>query len=325
MNLFPNWYLLAGAGVLLALVVLCDLPRYRERGGSWATVRHILLGLCLAVIALRPVFGAERVESTTIRADVVIMVDRTTSMGARDYAAGQPRITGVSRDVRRLVSRLSGARFAVVVFDNNARIEVPFTTDGMTIVSAVDSLGWREIEQGSGSDISVGVPEAEALLKESEKRDSGALRVLYYAGDGEQTAQKKPDSFATLKPLVSEAFVLGYGTTAGAPMLKSPSAKSDVMHNGKPALSKADPAALQTIADQLGGTMSMRDPEKDLPLPGAIVPTRTTTDIRLSASGEVYWIVAVLAGFIVAVEVAVIARNWRQARQEVRDAHQASG
>lgn len=318
MRFLLNWPLTIAAIAVVALALFVDIPRLRHRWGWLVLVRHLVLGALILGVALRPVIGADPIEKSQIRADVVFMVDRTSSMGALDWDGGKPRMNGVAADVAEIVARLDGARFALVVFDNDARLEVPPTTDGMAVVTAVRTLGWREVENGSGSDITVGVPLVAKVLQDAQQRDPQGARLLYYAGDGEQTSAAVPGSMAPLASLVTGGYVMGYGTTAGAQMQRSPADPGVVQYQGKPGISKADPVALEKLAQQFGGHFSLREKPGSAPLPGTSLPRQTDTEFRLLSSGELYWMLAIGGYLLIVAEIALAAQRWRRARKEAR-------
>lgn len=75
-----------------------------------------------------------------INLDVILVVDRTTSISAEDYDGQKPRLEGVKSDLLSLIERLKGARIALITFDSSARISVPFTSDGSAAATALRAL-----------------------------------------------------------------------------------------------------------------------------------------------------------------------------------------
>lgn len=316
MRVDPLWWLLGVAVVALGVVLVADWPTRHRRGGWWALARHAAMAVLLAGIALRPSWGHVPSSRTTLEADVVIAVDRTASMGATDVG-DRTRAQAVADDVRELVSSLAGARFTVVSFDNQARIEVPATTDQTTVTSAVAALGWREADNGKGSDISVAVPTLTDVVQQSQRSDPSAARLLYYFGDGEQTTSRKPASFAPLAPLLTRATVVGYGSTSGSPLQRSPIDPRTVTVNNSPAISRADPGRLRQIAAQMRATFRMGPVSTDFEADRQGLPETTTTDVGTSGGQQGYWMLAVAIQVLVLVDVAVAARRYRRSHQEV--------
>ena len=316
----PVWWILAPAVALLvatgvwAVRTWPGAPRARRAG---AAVR-LLLAVSAVAIALRPA-GASEVElpreHTT---DVLVVVDRTTSMGAHDWAGERPRMEGVEQDMTTLVTALAGARFSVVVFDDDARVAVPFTHDVTTLAGFWRTVGWRPSAKASGSDVSVAAEVAQQVLAQSAEQRPGHTRHLVYVGDGEQTAGTEPGSWEALADLVDTATVLGYGTEAGGRMTAGEGDTAWLQFEGQDAVSSLDADNLERIAAQLGGTYVHRSAAGDLP--PIVPPGDSAVETRTVPGEEYYWIVALGAGAGLLVLLAASVRRARTAREEVRGA-----
>ena len=81
--------------------------------------------LLLALVALQPRLSGSDSSTPPTAVDVLLVIDRTTSMGATDWSGTQPRLTGVAEDVAALVATMPAARFCVVAIDNEARVVTP--------------------------------------------------------------------------------------------------------------------------------------------------------------------------------------------------------
>ncbi|MEO7588071.1 MAG: VWA domain-containing protein [Arachnia sp.] len=308
----PLWPLLAAVVLALALHVWASRDSLRA-GSTWRRLGVLLL---LGAVALQPAIAGSNEPPAPTATDVLIVLDRTTSMGAQDWDGQRPRMDGVAADVTALVAAMPSARYSVVVMDNDARVSVPWTTDTTAVVTFAETSGWREESFGIGSDISVGKPLAQQLLEDSSRSRPQARRFLLYLGDGEQTMEAVPASFDTLAPLVNGAMVLGYGTTAGGRMAMRPDTDELVERDGVTQLSSIDEAALQRIADELGGSYHHRT------APGGL---QFWADGAGAASGEtgtpdysLAWLLAIAAATVLAVDGWFSIRQARRARKEVR-------
>lgn len=311
MTLTPSWPLLIAVVAVLALHIWAS----RHSLGSGAPWRRAAALLLLAAVALQPAIAGSDDPPTPTATDVVLVIDRTTSMGARDWDGQQPRIDGVAADVAALVAAMPSARYSVVVMDNDSRISVPWTTDTTAVVTFAETVGWREETYGIGSDISVGEPVAEELLADSARSRPQARRFLLYLGDGEQTMEALPASFDPLAPLLTGSLVLGYGTQQGGQMALRPGTDEIVEREGVPQLSHINEAALQQIADELGGSYYHRT------TPGGL---NFWPDGAGNATGEtgtpdysLAWLLAVAAAAVLAVDGWFTLRMAREARREV--------
>lgn len=294
-----------------AILTLRARLRGQQRHSAWLRVAALFLS---ALAAFRPVAGAEAPDAASAEVDVVIMIDRTTSMGAEDYAGRRPRLDGVAADVASLANAMPAARFGVVVMDNQSRIALPLTTDTAAVVALADTVGWRENAQATGSDIMIGVADAKRLLEQSVESRPRARRYLVYLGDGEQTAPTAPTSGAELAPLLNDAMVLGYGTARGGPMRVRPGSDEYVVRDGVQPMSTIDENNLQAIADQVGGRYLHRDQPGGLewwtapPEPGSVVDT---------SGFPVAWLLALAALGLLLADTWVTVRDLRRSVLDV--------
>ena len=312
MTITPLWPLLA-AVVLVLAVHFWASAKFLRSSAVWLRAGALIL---LGAVTLQPAIAGNEDPPTPTATDVVLVIDRTTSMGAQDYDGQRPRMEGVAADITALVSAMPSARYSVVVMDNDARISVPWTTDTTAVVTFAETMGWREESYGIGSDISVGKPIAEELLEDSAQSRPQARRFLLYLGDGEQTMEAIPASFDTMAPLLSGAKVLGYGTQQGGQMTLRPDTDELVERDGVAQLSHIDESSLQGIADELGGSYYHRT------TPGGL---EFWADGAGSASGDtgtpdysLAWVLAVAAAAMLAVDGWFTLRHAREARREVR-------
>jgi Ca-activated chloride channel homolog len=313
----PIWPVLAAGVVLLAATLVWARGRWSS-GARPETAARILLALVAIGIGLHPVGATEVGAPRRTTVDLVLVVDRTTSMGAQDYAGARPRMEGVAADLTSLVAAASGARVAVVVFDDDARLAVPFTTDANSVATYLQTVGWRPTAKASGSDISVAAPLTEQVLRQAAADRPDHDRYVVYAGDGEQTAETPPAGFAAAQALVTDALVLGYGTAEGGPMTVSDDSDELVRIDGVVQTSRSDEAALGSIAEQLGGTYAHRTAPGDLP---ELVPPGAPSAETETVPGEEYaWVLGLLAGAALLVLIWTAVRRLRDVREEVAGA-----
>ena len=140
--------------------------------------------------------------------------------------------------------------------------------------------------------------------------------MVFYLGDGEQTATRAPGSFAALKPLVTSGTIYAYGTAKGAPMARSAFDSSDVTYHGRKAISHADHVTLTTAARQAGLSFAARSPGRTL-TPPQVSLNRTSHEEQMSAGMDLAWILGLVAAADVAVQLTMSARRLRRARKDV--------
>ncbi|WP_195839945.1 VWA domain-containing protein [Cutibacterium porci] len=260
MTVNPDWILLVVA--ILATLALAAIAITAQRHSSPRSTAamwcRVLAALLLVAVALRPGSADTSRSNEAAGAEIVVIVDRTTSMGATDFN-GTSRMSGVTTDLISLAAAMPSARVTVITSDNQARIALPPSTDPAALRTLAETLGWRETVNATGTDIGLAEPLAREMLVKARESRPGAKRYLVYMGDGEQTTSSPPHSFSDLSGLIDGGLVLGYGTSSGGTMPIRPGATEKVTRNGIAAVSRANPQALRTMAGQMGGRFTQRD------------------------------------------------------------------
>ena len=293
MTIAPFWPAFVVAAAALVWMLLLVARGRRDRR-TWRRLAAVVLVLAMS---LRPAFGTTRAEAQASDLDVLLLVDRTLSMAAEDYDGGRTRMEGVKSDIKQLMTTYAGARFAVMSFTHESYLEVAFTSDTAALQSFVDVMFPVERAYGAGSRVDVAVEHATELLDRVTKQQPDRRRVVVYLGDGEQTSKDARTSFAALKPSLSGALVLGYGTREGGRMKSSPGSSSYVYDDTtrKEALSVIDETTLKQIAEELGGSYAHRS------APGGTISLQVTSGSGglqsagpLTARNDLTWALALV-------------------------------
>ena len=246
--------LLIGALVLLALIVVGAATSPRSERKRWAN-RFLMLVL-LVLIGLRPGWGTTPADSRPSALEVLVFVDRTTSMSALDWDGEQPRLAGVRNDVGELMAALPSARFTVVTFGKDVETLLPSTSDAELVDQTLSLLEREEVYAGTGSLIDRPLDRMATMLGELREERPDRRRVVVMMTDGENTAPEAQRSFAALEPLVDAGAVLGYGTEEGGLMPldeEEPDAGwVEDLDTGEPALSRLGEENLRTVAEEIG-------------------------------------------------------------------------
>ncbi|MBE8146631.1 hypothetical protein IOD13_11350 [Brevibacterium casei] len=98
---------------------------------------------------------------------------------------------------------------------------MPLTTDHAAFASAVDVLTPEYSLNSNGSSITEAGDELKARMDSNEEDRPGNKTLVFYFGDGEQTAPGQPDSWTSFASRIDSGAVFGYGTTAGGKMKES--------------------------------------------------------------------------------------------------------
>lgn len=274
----------------------------------WVWVLRLLTVLVAFAMLLRPGIPGGTSQTLATDTDIVFVVDTTASIVAEDWDGDQPRLDGVRADVQAIVDEYPGARFALITFDADPQVRLPLTTDATALISALDVLRPEVTDQSRGSSIGIANRMLAETLSSAASATPERSRMVFYLGDGEQTAPSEPESFESSRKYVDSGAVFGYGTAEGGPMKKTTGTDAPgdyIEYQGAPALSVIDEGNLETIADELGVEYEHRTAGTAPVLPEA--PTSTTD---YASSGEVgnvielYWIFALALILLIAVELA---------------------
>ena len=261
MTLLPiaPWPLLVVA-IIGALAAVWWNPTSRTVPGE-SKVTHWRLTAAVALLgvaAFRPAVPGDEVDTTAANLNVYFVVDTTSSIIAEDYGDERPRIEGVASDIAEIATALPGARYSVVTFDQAARVRLPLTTDTTALEAALETLLPEPSEVSHGSSVTEANDRLKTLLQQADSRQPERGRIVYYFGDGEQTAPTPAAPFDIDRRLINGGAVLGYGTTEGGRM-KSTRSRFDSTASyikdpttGEDARSVVSEPTLRAIADQLG-------------------------------------------------------------------------
>ncbi len=327
----PGWAL-ALIAVVFGGFAVWRLVAQRKKGRSallW--LGRLAMVLLLVVIASRPTIPTDgQGPKASGGLEVYVVVDTTSSMAAEDWGDAQPRLEGVKADIAALVDGLQGAQFSLVTFDAAAVQRVPLTTDSSAMLSAVSVLRQEITTYSRGSSIDAAVPMLGELLAQAKALNPDQRRVLFYLGDGEQTADLPPASFEELAPYLEGGAVLGYGSAAGGRMQEyfgerptqfgdtatgEPTDPSTLAPEpptyiqdptaGTDAVSIIDENALQTIATQLGVQYQHRTADSSVApaLDGIEVGALTVDPGEPDSTVELYWVFVIPFGALALVEL----------------------
>jgi Ca-activated chloride channel family protein len=253
------WPVLLVLGVAALAAVWWNPSSRTTPGESRATHWRLTTAVALlGVAALRPGVPGDQADTTAANLNVYFVVDTTSSIIAEDYGDERPRIDGVAADIAAIALNVPGARFSVVTFDQATRVRLPLTTDTNALDAAIQTLLPEPPEYSHGTSVSAAGDRLETLLEQARTRTPERGRIVFYLGDGEQTAPQPPAPFDIEQRLINGGAVLGYGTGEGGRMKSTRSrfdASGDYLKDpttGEDARSVIDEDTLRQIAGQLG-------------------------------------------------------------------------
>ncbi|MCA9783107.1 MAG: VWA domain-containing protein [Calditrichaeota bacterium] len=231
---FPVWLNLLWALPLLAILVWRQASRTRRllaAAGRWNVLSGLLpgwsagrlrlkgllslLGLGMMVVALAgPQLGTRKVEVERKGVDVVLAVDVSQSMAARDLAPD--RMARTRHSIRQLLESLHGDRVALVPFSGAAFLQNPLTSDYNMVGILVDLLKPGLIPR-PGTDLAAPINTALELFNREEE-DQGQHRVLVVLSDGEDFEGQWEEAAKKAVEAGVRIFAVGMASLEGSPV-----------------------------------------------------------------------------------------------------------
>jgi Ca-activated chloride channel homolog len=222
---------------------------------AWKGVMLVLAVALAFVAAARPQYGRGTRLIPATNLDVVIALDYSKSMYARDVEPS--RIFRAKIEVARLIKELDGARFGAVAFAGDA-MGFPLTPDGNAIAQYFRQLEPNDMPVG-GTDLTIAIEQADDLLRRDPKAKDHR-RFIVLITDGEDL---EGDPVAAARTVAAGGTVIDVVQLGG----RTPEPIPDVGDDGKirgfrqdghgrpltTALSPEGEKQLQEIAEATGG------------------------------------------------------------------------
>ena len=171
-----------------------------------------MVAVALFIVALaRPVNITEEHETTTDGIDIVMAMDISGSMLARDFTPD--RLTSAKHLAAEFVANRRGDRIAIVAFAGEAFTQAPLTSDQATVETMLSRLRSGVVEDGTA--IGNGLATAINRLRES----SAKSKVVILLTDGvNNRGQISPLMAAEIaRDMGIKVYTIGVGTRGRAP------------------------------------------------------------------------------------------------------------
>ncbi|MDQ3366023.1 MAG: VWA domain-containing protein [Myxococcota bacterium] len=228
-------------------------PVMQRRLTAQASPARVLVRLGLVLCAMLFAIGAvmrpqargvtQTVTASRAAADVVFVLDTSRSMLAEDTAPN--RFARAKAEIGQLVSRLSGHRVGLVAFAGRAAQVCVLTPDHSFFRTVLATVDTRSAGRG-GTKIGEAIKVA---LKGFPPGPGAKLIVLITDGDDQDPYSEEAAKAA--RDAGVKIVAVGLGSETGSEIrLTDPQtgAKTTLMHEGAPVISKLDGEQLRTIA-----------------------------------------------------------------------------
>ncbi|MFP5246786.1 MAG: VWA domain-containing protein, partial [Thermoanaerobaculia bacterium] len=221
----------------------------RLRGAPVArSLRPWLLALAvtLLVIALAGPYAGFRVVPITAReANRVLVIDVSNSMAAEDV--GTSRLSAAKAIATRLAQAQQG-RVALIVFEANAEVTSPLTTDTDAVAALIDTIVPGELD-APGSDIGSAIIAALRLLETEQGQKADVVLI----SDGEDQGARASEAIQRAKTRGIEVSTIVVGSAKGSTIPTPRGALRDSTGDIITTYARTD--VLQEIARETGGRM----------------------------------------------------------------------
>jgi Ca-activated chloride channel family protein len=205
----------------------------------------------LAVALLGPRFGEGTVQLSTSGIDVVLLLDTSSSMDARDTPPS--RLDAARRAAIGILGALgTGDRAALAVFSGRGVLLTPLTPDHAALSNMVPAIDSSLVKPG-GSNLEGGIQTALAAFDDAEDRP----RAIFVLSDGE--AFEGGNRVGEVEAALANTRVLAaaLGTEAGAPVPDHGVSLRDA--RGEIVTTRRHRAALERLANATGGRLFLAD------------------------------------------------------------------
>ncbi|MFO1050720.1 MAG: VWA domain-containing protein [Planctomycetota bacterium] len=250
-----------------AVTRLCG-PRERRLAAEVDPRRRrlsiLLRTLACAALVLsfaQPIAGDDALRVDTRGADLVVCLDVSRSMYARDM--DPDRLRAARREIRALTERAHEDRFALVVFAGEARVAVPLTTDVAAFLDFVERADPLSVQMG-GTDLGAALDLAMRSLEHRGDR-YGAILLLT---DGEDPLDRGLVAAQRCAKAGLCVHCVGFGTERGSRITLDDGKGGERYLKdaaGQDVVSSLSPAGLRRIAEATGGSY-VAAVERPLPL-----------------------------------------------------------
>lgn len=188
--------------------------------GGWSVlsvVRHIPFTLRIATLTLliiclaRPRSSTEMEKIDTEGIDIVMAMDVSTSMLARDFSPD--RISAAKDIAIEFIAQRPSDRMGIVVFAGESYTQCPLTTDRATLINLMKEVQTDLIEDGTA--IGNGLATAVARMMDSDAKS----RVVILLTDGvNNSGEIAPETAAEIaKTYGVRVYTIGVGANGTAP------------------------------------------------------------------------------------------------------------
>ena len=251
---FFNFYKLIKWNKLVKTVNFSGANSFFQKVNNRNTFWKIFLirnTIFFLVIALaHPIYGEKKEEGVKESMEIVIAMDISNSMNAKDIDKRTSRLEVAKRSVIQLINSFNGQKIGVCVFAGGAYVQLPLTND-----YPIAKMFINEIETGMLSNQGTNVAQAFKTSLEMFSEDK-TTKAIIMVTDGENHEVNPSRILSKIKEADVKVCVLGIGTKRGGLVPVNPYRLElgyKLGEDGKYLMSKVNPKFLKSIASQVNG------------------------------------------------------------------------
>jgi Ca-activated chloride channel family protein len=221
-----------------------DVSRWRA-----AAKYGLLLGsLTLLIVAFaRPHWGSGTKTEKRKGIETIIAMDISNSMRAKDVTPS--RLDRSKMMVENLVDKFSNDKIGLIVFAGDAFVQLPMTSDYVSAKMFLSSIDPSMIGT-QGTDIAAAID----MAVHSFSQDDQVGKAIIVITDGEDHEGGAIEAAEEAKKRGMRVYVLGVGSTGGAPIPDPSTGKYMIDETGNTVMSALNEDMCKQIAQAGGGT-----------------------------------------------------------------------
>lgn len=220
------------------------MPSY---SGSKGWVRVVLFSLAFMFFSIgmaRPQMGAKLKEHQMEGAEVMIALDVSNSMLARDYSPD--RLDRAKLAISRLVDKLDGDRIGLVLFAGTSFVQLPITTDYVSAKMFLNNISTESVPvQGTAMGDAINTC-IRSFSAQSEKS-----RAIIVITDGENHEDDPVSAAKQAAEMGISVYTIGVGSEQGQPIPMKGGLLKD--SKGNIVVTKLDESTLRDVASAGNG------------------------------------------------------------------------
>ena len=282
-----------------------------SRRRQWWKATLLLLGVALLVAALaRPQFGAKVETIEREGQDIVIALDVSLSMLARDI---QPnRLQKAKHAMSSLIDLSEGDRIGLIAFAGEAFVQCPLTLDKRAATMLLNTMG-PDLIPVPGTALTSAMRKSLTLFPEKEQKH----KVLILMTDGEGHTGEPLEAAKEAADQGVRIYTVGIGSTQGTPIpLLGPKERQKGFKKdgeGEVVMTRLDEITLREVAELTGGKYYRASPGvselEDLYADIAGMDKKTLSSVQVTQFEERFQILVLIALFLLVVELILAERR----------------